>query len=174
MKKNKLYYDDESCRIYCGKMEEILPTFEKESIDCIITDPPYELNFLNKEWDRSGISSDMKTWEQCLRVLKEGGYLLAFGGSRTFHRLASAIEDAGFEIRDTILWVYGSGFPKSMSISKGIESKEKYGKSGSRQKRLIEQASTGEAYEVKQTNNGCIGETTVAIRKHYTDRKSVV
>lgn len=168
MNKNKLYYDDTSYRIFCGNMEEILPTFEKESIDCIITDPPYELNFLNNKWDRSGISFQTKTWEHCFQVLKEGGYLLAFGGSRTYHKLASAIETAGFEIRDTILWVYGSGFPKSMNISKGIESKEKYGKAGSRQKRWIEQGSTGEAYSVKQTNNGCIGETKVAIRKHYT------
>lgn len=85
---------------------------------------------MNKGWDNAGVSFNKNTWEKCLRVLKPGGYLLAFGGSRTSHRIACAIEDAGFEIRDTILWLYGSGFPKSMNIGlaldkkKGVESKE--------------------------------------------------
>jgi site-specific DNA-methyltransferase (adenine-specific) len=78
---------------------------------------------MNKGWDRSGIAFQKETWEKCYEVLKPGGYLLAFGGSRTFHRIACAIEDAGFEIRDTIMWLYGSGFPKSMNIAKGIEAK---------------------------------------------------
>lgn len=101
---------------------------EANSIDAIITDPPYELNFMGKGWDNAGVSFNKETWAKCLRLLKPGGYLLAFGGSKTFHRIACAIEDAGFEIRDTIMWIYGSGFPKSMNISNAIEAKNKYGK----------------------------------------------
>ena len=100
-----------------------LDQLEIESIDCIVTDPPYELNFMEKGWDNAGVSFQPKTWEKCLQVLKPGGYLLAFGGSRTFHRIACAIEDAGFEIRDTIMWLYGSGFPKSMNVGLAIDKK---------------------------------------------------
>lgn len=78
---------------------------------------------MGKEWDGSGIEYSVEMWRKCLRVLKPGGYLLAFGGSRTFHRIACAIEDAGFEIRDTIMWLYGSGFPKSMNIGLAIDKK---------------------------------------------------
>lgn len=83
------------------------------SVDAIVTDPPYELGFMGKTWDASGIAYDVTVWREALRVLKPGGHLLAFGGSRTYHRLACAVEDAGFEIRDQIMWLYGSGFPKS-------------------------------------------------------------
>lgn len=100
-----------------------LDNLEGNSIDSIVTDPPYELNFMGKSWDNAGVSFNKETWQKCLRVLKPGGYLLAFGGSRTFHRIAVAIEDAGFEIRDTIMWIYGSGFPKSMNIGLAIDKK---------------------------------------------------
>lgn len=113
-----------------GSMLEILPTLEEKSFDCCITDPPYELNFMGKGWDNSGIAFQKETWEQVYRVLKSGAYLIAFGGSRTFHRIACAIEDAGFEIRDTIMWLYGSGFPKSYSVDKCIESQILNGSSG--------------------------------------------
>lgn len=114
---------------YLGDCLEVMDKLEADSIDAIITDPPYELNFMGKGWDNAGGSFRKETWAKCLRLLKPGGYLLAFGGSRTFHRIACAIEDAGFEIRDTIMWLYGSGFPKSMNIGlavdkrKGVESK---------------------------------------------------
>ena len=85
----------------------------ENSIDACVTDPPYELGFMGKAWDRSGVANDPATWEAVLRVLKPGGYLLAFGGTRTHHRMVCAIEDAGFEIRDEIQWLYGSVFPKS-------------------------------------------------------------
>lgn len=93
----------------------------ENSIDSIVTDPPYELGFMGKAWDSKGVAFDPATWAEAYRVLKPGGHLLAFGGSRTFHRIAVAIEDAGFEIRDTIMWLYGSGFPKSLDISKAID-----------------------------------------------------
>jgi len=107
--------------IYNADCLEQLEKIEENSIDSIVTDPPYELNFMGKGWDNAGVSFNKNTWEKCLKVLKPGGYLLAFGGSRTYHRIACAIEDAGFEIRDTIMWLYGSGFPKSMDISKQID-----------------------------------------------------
>ena len=99
-------------------MQDELKSIPSNSIDSIVTDPPYELGFMGKSWDSSGVAFQRETWEECIRVLKPGGYLLAFGGTRTFHRIACAIEDAGFEIRDTIMWLYGSGFPKSMNIGK--------------------------------------------------------
>ena len=91
------------------------------SVDSIVTDPPYELGFMGKSWDASGIAFNVEVWREALRVIKQGGHLIAFSGSRTYHRMAVAIEDAGFEIRDQIMWVYGSGFPKSHNISKGID-----------------------------------------------------
>jgi site-specific DNA-methyltransferase (adenine-specific) len=93
----------------------------ENSVDSIVTDPPYELSFMGRKWDGSGIAYSLEMWSEALRVLKPGGHLLAFGGTRTYHRMACAIEDAGFEIRDSIHWVYGSGFPKSLNVSKSIE-----------------------------------------------------
>lgn len=119
-----LYKQSKNFTLYHGLMQDVLPTLPENSVDSVVTDPPYELNFMGKAWDNSGVAFQKDTWERCLRVLKPGGYLLAFGGSRTFHRIACAIEDAGFEIRDTIMWLYGSGFPKSLNISKTIEKRE--------------------------------------------------
>ena len=119
----KLYSENEEYKLYEGSMLDILEIIEPDTIDSIITDPPYELNFMSKNWDNSGIAFQKETWERCYEVLKPGGYLLAFGGSRTFHRIACAIEDAGFEIRDTIMWLYGMGFPKSLNIGLAIDKK---------------------------------------------------
>jgi len=93
----------------------------ENSVDAIVTDPPYELGFMGKSWDASGVAFDLATWREALRVLKPGGHLIAFSGSRTYHRMAVAIEDAGFDIRDQIMWIYGSGFPKSLDVSKAID-----------------------------------------------------
>lgn len=111
----------ENATVYLGSNLDILPTLPDNSVDSIVTDPPYELGFMGKKWDSSGIAYSVELWQECLRVLKPGGHLLAFGGSRTWHRLAVAIEDAGFEMRDSIAWLYGSGFPKSMDVSKAID-----------------------------------------------------
>ena len=104
-----------------GNCLELLAEMPDNSVDSIVTDPPYELGFMGKSWDNSGIAYNVELWSQALRVLKPGGHLLAFGGSRTYHRLASAVEDAGFEIRDQIMYLYGSGFPKSHNVSKAID-----------------------------------------------------
>ena len=100
---------------------EGMKLFPDAYFDSIVTDPPYELGFMGKAWDASGIANNVEMWREALRVLKPGGHLLAFSGSRTYHRMVCAIEDAGFEIRDQIMWVYGSGFPKSLDVSKAID-----------------------------------------------------
>lgn len=108
-------------KILQGDCLEVLKTLEDNSVDSIVTDPPYELGFMGKKWDSTGIAYNVDLWKECLRVLKPGGHMLAFGGTRTYHRMTCAIEDAGFEIRDCIQWLYGSGFPKSHDISKAID-----------------------------------------------------
>lgn len=140
-------YQDKWITIHHGDCREVLPSLADCSIDSVVTDPPYHLTqnkkggsgqasvnlstpqgrarittgFMGKAWDGGEVAHDPSVWSECLRVLKPGGHLLAFGGSRTYHRLACAIEDAGFEIRDQIQWIYGSGFPKSLDVSKAID-----------------------------------------------------
>lgn len=125
----KLYSENDSYKIYNGDMLDMLQVIKPESIDAIVCDPPYELGFMNKSWDSTGIAFKKETWKNCFEVLKPGGYLLAFGGSRTYHRIACAIEDAGFEIRDCVMYLYGTGFPKSMDIAKALEGKLTLGSS---------------------------------------------
>src|SRR5690606_14007654 len=150
----KPYYEDSSIVLHHGDCLDVLRAMSDASADSIVTDPPYGLEFMGKEWDgadgfrrslnpndtgrdnafgRSSRTSPeyragalfqewCEAWaRECLRVLKPGGHLLAFGGTRTWHRLACAIEDAGFEVRDSIAWLYGSGFPKSLDVSKAID-----------------------------------------------------
>jgi site-specific DNA-methyltransferase (adenine-specific) len=147
----KLYIEKEQYKLYQGNMLDMLEVIEPNSIDSIVCDPPYGLTsitkrfgkensvpaqqgkdgsfarlskgFMGKEWDGSGIEYNIETWQKCYEVLKPGGYLLAFGGTRTYHRIACAIEDAGFEIRDCIMYLYGSGFPKSHNIGLAIDKK---------------------------------------------------
>lgn len=110
-----------SYQIHHGDNREVLKNLADNSIDSVVTDPPYELGFMGKSWDATGVAYSVELWQEVMRVLKPGGHLLAFSGSRTYHRMAVAIEDAGFEIRDQIMWIYGSGFPKSHDVSKGID-----------------------------------------------------
>ncbi len=112
--------------ILAGDCVEQMRMLEADSVDAIVTDPPYGLEFMGKDWDGFGTPLGFQTWteqwaREALRVLKPGGHLLAFGGTRMYHRLAAGIEDAGFEIRDTLMWLYGSGFPKSLDVSKAID-----------------------------------------------------
>ena len=100
-----------SNKLHHGDCLEVMPTLDADSVDAIISDPPYGLSFMGKAWDH-GVPGEV-FWREALRVAKPGAHLLAFGGTRTFHRLTVAIEDAGWEIRDCVMWVYGSGFPKS-------------------------------------------------------------
>ena len=151
-------------RIHVGDCRDVLAAMPDASVDSIVTDPPYELTagkrggtgtasmnvnspagrarigtggFMGQQWDATGIAHNVEMWAECLRVLKPGGHLLAFGGTRTFHRLACAIEDAGFELRDSVLnlhgggdcpwlaaWGFGSGFPKSLDVSKALQASD--------------------------------------------------
>ena len=138
----KPYYEEKGIQIYCEDCPIELKKLKDNSIDACVTDPPYGLTnetsgfhrgkanqftrtakggFMGKKWDGIGIEYNLDMWHEILRILKPGGHLLSFGGSRTYHRMACAIEDAGFEIRDQIMWVYGSGFPKSLNIGKAID-----------------------------------------------------
>ena len=108
-------------KLLLGDCLDKLKELDDNSVDSIVTDPPYGLSFMGKKWDYDVPSQTI--WEECMRVLKPGGHLLSFAGSRTYHRMAVRIEDAGFEIRDQIMWIYGSGFPKSLNVGKSLESK---------------------------------------------------
>ena len=144
----KPYYDHAGVQIYLGDCREILPEI-RDRFDACVTDPPYHLTqssrggsprqndpktpfgrtrlgsagFMGKTWDGGDVAFQIQTWEVIRAVLKPGAHVMAFGGTRTFHRLACAIEDAGFEMRDMLMWLYGSGFPKSLDISKAIDKK---------------------------------------------------
>ena len=145
---------DNRVRLYSGDCRDVLPNMAPDSIDAVVTDPPYHLTtakrfakdhingkgiiatkvrnrsdpyartahgFMGQRWDGGDVAFDPETWKHVYRVMKPGAHLIAFGGTRTYHRLATAIEDAGFEIRDAIMWHYGQGFPKSLDISKAID-----------------------------------------------------
>jgi site-specific DNA-methyltransferase (adenine-specific) len=133
-----------------------------ECYDLILCDPPYDLKkgtskggFMGKTWDGTGVAFKVETWKAALRVLKPGGHLVAFGGTRTFHRMMVAIEDAGFELRDTLMWQYGTGFPKSMNVSKAVQALQTGGSCSMSDQR---KAAMGEKYEpsaaVGHTRNG--------------------
>ena len=153
--------------IHTGDSRQVLRTLPENSVDAIVTDPPYELGFMGKAWDRSGIANDVKFWDDCLRVLKPGGHLLAFSGSRTYHRMTCAIEDAGFQVRDQMMWVYGSGFPKSLNVAKAIDSTIRLGGSNTRKLRQTEQETGGDSYQLKGRNNGILGEKKTFDRKEW-------
>ena len=108
--------------LYQGDCIEVMSGMADNSVDSIVCDPPYLLGFMGKAWDAAdGIAGKSDVWREALRVLKPGGHLLAFGAPRTNHRMVTAIEDAGFEIRDSVMWLFGSGFPKSLNIGKAID-----------------------------------------------------
>ncbi len=131
------YPEDFINQIICGDCMEVMKDIPDNSIDTIITDPPYGLEFMGKDWDRFKENEEFQKWnylwtKEALRVAKPGATLLCFGGSRTFHRLACAIEDAGFIIKDCIMWIYGSGFPKATDIAKQIAKKQGAKKQGAK------------------------------------------
>ena len=107
--------------LFNGKMEDNLWQLEDNSVDSVVTDPPYGIDFMGKKWDYDVPSEEQ--WKEVLRVLKPGGHLISFSSARTYHRMTVAIEDAGFEIRDQLMWVYGSGFPKSHNLGKAYDKK---------------------------------------------------
>ena len=177
------YYQDDEVTLHHGDCIDVLAGLPESSVDAVVTDPPYGISFMGRQWDQPGqfgsargdgkprgghansrgshdamaagsydlspaAMRNFQRWctvwaSECLRVLKPGGHLLSFGGSRTWHRLAAGIEDAGFEMRDSIAWLYGSGFPKSLDVSKAIAATQAgYGGNSGAQRR----AAMGEAY----------------------------
>jgi site-specific DNA-methyltransferase (adenine-specific) len=114
----------EGWRVFSGSCLDRLRELSDESVDAVVTDPPYELGFMGKGWDSSGIAYNIEVWRECLRVLKPGAHLLAFSGSRTYHRMTVAIEDAGFEVRDMIAWISNKTFPKSHNVEKATGSSD--------------------------------------------------
>lgn len=165
----------EGVKLIHGDCLEVLKGMSDNSVDSIVTDPPYGLSFMGKKWDYD--VPDQAIWEECLRVLKPGGHLLAFSGTRTQHRMAVRIEDAGFEIRDMIAWVYGSGFPKSMDVSKAIDKMDAADARRERQLRFTEwMRSTGltstEINRITDTSMGghyttAASQPSVATREHF-------
>lgn len=142
------YYQDGPVTVFHGDCVEVMHSLPDASVHAVVTDPPYGLEFMGKEWDRYA-PADFEAWcavwaAECLRVLKPGGHLLAFGGSRTWHRLAAGIEDAGFEVRDSIAWLYGSGFPKSLDVSKAIDATLVHGGYNSRKIRAANESRPGD------------------------------
>jgi DNA modification methylase len=154
-------YKEKNYTLYLGNSLDILDTLPDNSVDSIVTDPPYEIGFMGKGWDNTGIAFNVEIWKKALRVLKQGGHMVAFNHSRMFHRMMVAIEDAGFEIRDTIMWLYGSGFPKSLNIGlsvdkiNGVESQVVgSGKSGvSSHAFQSEDTTTSGNYKIKEAQN---------------------
>lgn len=113
--------------LYLGDCTEVMAALDAESMHACVTDPPYELGFMGKAWDKAGgVASDPATWEHVLRLLTPGGHCVAFAGARTYHRIAMAIERSGFDIRDQLMWLYGSGFPKSHDVAKCIDKRGGY------------------------------------------------
>ena len=136
-------------RIFHADCLEVLRELEDASVHAVVTDPPYGISFMGKRWDYDVPSVEI--WAECLRVLKPGGHLLAFAGTRTQHRMAVRIEDAGFEIRDMLAWVYGSGFPKSLDVSKALD------KAAGATREVIGSKVTGRALGGSNWRNGDAG-----------------
>ncbi len=139
-------------KLHNGDCLEVMKGFDDNSVDAIVTDPPYGLNFMGKKWDYEVPSVEI--WKECLRVLKPGGTALIFAGSRTQHRMAVNVEDAGFILKDCIMWIYGSGFPKSLDISKAVDGLVQNGMSDSLSIKKVNQERPGEATLRKSTTNG--------------------
>ena len=151
-----IYCEKENYKLINDSMLNMDKYVPNESVATIITDPPYEIDFMGKGWDRTGIAYQVDTWKKCYNALKTGGYLLVFGATRTFHRIACAIEDAGFEIRDTMMWLYGSGFPKSQNIGLMIDKRQSGGAS-------IQPAACVRQPSPQWTGAGCPGLWTSAL-----------
>ena len=147
--------------LHQGDCLEILRTLPDASVDAVVCDPPYGLSFMGKRWDYDVPA--VEVWAECLRVLKPGGHLLAFAGTRTQHRMAVRIEDAGFEIRDLIAWVYSQGFPKSLDVSKAIDAQAGAEREVLRQYRAaVQTGATGGLNGSKADKNGVTWATITA------------
>lgn len=152
-----------------GDCRQLIATLDDNSISACITDPPYEIGYCSSGWDKTGIAFDTEFWKEILRVLKPGGHVIAFSAARKYHRIAIAIEDAGFEIRDQLLWRYArTAVPKTQKLNKQIDAHILYGKSNPITLRQLEQDYGDEEYVVASTNNGMHGQKRTVVRKRYS------
>jgi site-specific DNA-methyltransferase (adenine-specific) len=133
-----------------GNNLDLLKTLPDNSVDSVVTDPPYGLSFMNKKWDYDVPSIEL--WKEVYRVLKHGGHVLSFGGTRTYHRMVVNMEDAGFEIRDQIMWLYGSGFPKSLNIGKAIDKNE------GNEREIVGEKKRGDVQKAKEKGVGYLAD----------------
>ena len=147
--------------LFLGDCLDALRQLPDASVDAVVTDPPYGLSFMGKRWDYDVPS--VEVWSECLRVLKPGGHLLAFAGTRTQHRMAVRIEDAGFEIRDMIAWVYGSGFPKSLDVSKAID------KAAGAKREVLSERENRSSFDPNAEGGGGFQRGTIQITAPATD-----
>lgn len=155
------YYSADGVTLHLGDCLDVMATMPDASVDAIVTDPPYELGFMGKAWDSTGIAYNVDVWRQCWRILKPGGHLLAFGATRTYHRMTVAIEDAGFEIRDSLHWIYGGGFPKGIDVAKAVD--RVGGSSPKQQAAVLKQGRERAGMTVAQVA-GAIGCTVTSVR----------
>ena len=158
---NKVEIDNGT--LWVGDSSEVLKQYPDNHFDSVITDAPYGIEFLGKDWDNN--TGAIEVWSECLRVLKPGGYLLSFGAPRTYHRLATNLEDIGFEIKDSLMWLYGSGFPKAQDVGKQIEKKQ-----GKRKTTKGIGSSTFDAGEEKRYSLDCgkCGKRAKNVKNQYT------
>lgn len=147
--------------LHCGNSLDILKNYPDNHFDSIVTDPPYGISFMGRKWDYDVPSQEI--WAECLRVLKPGGHLLAFAGTRTQHRMAVRIEDAGFEIRDMIAWVYGSGMPKSLDVSKAID------KAAGAEREILSERANRSSFDPDAEGGGGFQRGTIQITVPATD-----
>ena len=144
------FFEQDNVSLYCGDLREVLPTLPEASVDFVVTDPPYGLSFMEKDWDHEVPGPEY--WRAVARVCKPGALMLAFGGTRTYHRLTCAIEDAGWEIRDALMWLYGQGMPKCGDIGKLID------KSKGAEREVIGDKLDRPGYHLHEgRGNGCYG-----------------
>lgn len=156
--------------IYLGDSRELIKNIEDSSIALILTDPPYELgSFRNKigKWEKEEICNS-NIFKDCNRVLKDGGHIFSFTANRTIHKFGQAIENANFEIRDTLIWEYNQSIPRNMDIAKAIDAQVLYGKTSSKYLKQVEQEYGGESYTITGTNNTMFGDKVEFNRKIYS------
>lgn len=157
-------------RILLGDVRELIKSIPSNSIDLILTDPPYELGSFRKEvgsWEGKGVVYS-HIWQEFFRVLKDGGHIVSFSSNRTLYKFGKHIEEAGFDIRDTLIWQYAQGIPRNMDLAKAIDAHKLYGKTSSKYLKQVEQEHGGKEYTIVGTNNTMFGDKVEFTRKEYS------